>query len=86
MMLTPRTYRVRGKVRCPDGAVADQKDRGFWERDNRIHRLIPRAFSFSNMAVTVIWPRVLGIPIPISLEFLASPLGDAQNADRFDFA
>ena len=31
-------------------------------------------------------PRVLGIPIPISLAFGASPVGDAQNADRFDFA
>ena len=31
-------------------------------------------------------PRVLGIPIPISLAFWASPVGDAQNADRFDFA
>ena len=31
-------------------------------------------------------PRVLGIPIPKSLAFWASPLGDAQNADRFDFA
>ena len=26
-------------------------------------------------------PRVLGIPIPISLAFWASPVGDAQNAD-----
>ena len=31
-------------------------------------------------------PRVLGIPIPISLAFWASPVGDAQNADHFDFA
>ena len=31
-------------------------------------------------------PRVLGIPIPKSLAFWASPVGDAQNADRFDFA
>ena len=31
-------------------------------------------------------PSVLGIPIPISLAFWASPVGDAQNADRFDFA
>ena len=31
-------------------------------------------------------PRVLGIPIRKSLAFWASPLGDAQNADRFDFA
>ena len=31
-------------------------------------------------------PRVLGIPIPISLAFWASPVGDAQNTDRFDFA
>ena len=31
-------------------------------------------------------PRVLGIPIPISLAFWASPVGDAQNADGFDFA
>ena len=31
-------------------------------------------------------PRVLGIPISISLAFWASPVGDAQNADRFDFA
>ena len=31
-------------------------------------------------------PRVLGIPIPISLAFWASPVGDAENADRFDFA
>ena len=30
--------------------------------------------------------RVLGIPIPISLAFWASLVGDAQNADRFDFA
>ena len=30
--------------------------------------------------------RVLGIPIPISLAFRASLVGDAQNADRFDFA
>ena len=45
-----------------------------------------RDLKVPNMAVTVIWPRVLGIPIPISLEFLASPLGDAQNADHFDFA
>ena len=28
----------------------------------------------------------MGIPIPISLAFWASPVGDAQNADRFDFA
>ena len=27
---------------------------------------------------------VLGIPIPISLAFWASPVGDAQNADRFE--
>ena len=32
------------------------------------------------------YPRVLGIPIPISLAFWASPVGDAQNADHFDFA
>ena len=25
-------------------------------------------------------------PIPISLAFWASPVGDAQNADHFDFA
>ena len=31
-------------------------------------------------------PRVLGIPIPISLAFWASPVGDAQNADHFHFA
>ena len=31
-------------------------------------------------------PRVLGIPIPKSLAFWASPVGDAKNADRFDFA
>ena len=31
-------------------------------------------------------PRVLGIPIPISLAFWASPVGDAQDADLFDFA
>ena len=31
-------------------------------------------------------PRVLGIPRPKSLAFWASPVGDAQNADRFDFA
>ena len=31
-------------------------------------------------------PRVLGIPIPISLAFWASPAGDTQNEDRFDFA
>ena len=31
-------------------------------------------------------PRVLGIPIPISLAFWASPVGDAQNADHCDFA
>ena len=31
-------------------------------------------------------PAFLGIPIPISLAFWASPVGDAQNADRFDFA
>ena len=31
-------------------------------------------------------PRVLGIPIPKSLAFWASPVGDTQNADRFDFA
>ena len=30
-------------------------------------------------------PRVLGIPIPISLAFWASPVGDAKNADHFDF-
>ena len=30
-------------------------------------------------------PRVLGVPIPISLAFWASPVGDAQNADRFDW-
>ena len=29
---------------------------------------------------------VLGIPIPKSLAFWASPVGDAQNADRFDYA
>ena len=29
---------------------------------------------------------VLGIPIPKSLAFWASPVGDAQNADPFDFA
>ena len=41
-----------------------------------------------NMAVSQWYghPRVLGIPIPISLAFWASPVGDAQNADRFDFA
>ena len=27
-------------------------------------------------------PRVLGIPIPISLAFWASPVGEAQNADH----
>ena len=31
-------------------------------------------------------PRVLGIPIPKSLAFWTSPVGDAQNADPFDFA
>ena len=31
-------------------------------------------------------PPVLGIPIPISLAFWVSPVGDAQNADHFDFA
>ena len=28
----------------------------------------------------------MGIPIPISLAFLESPVGDAQNADHLDFA
>ena len=33
-----------------------------------------------------LWHSVLGIPIPKSLAFWASPVGDAQNADRFNFA
>ena len=43
---------------------------------------------FEKMAVSQRfgYPRVLGIPIPISLAFWASPVGDAQNADHFDFA
>ena len=47
--------------------------------------LVPRALfpGFAGGAVSQWYghPRVLGIPIPISLAF-----GDAQNADRFDFA
>ena len=42
-----------------------------------------------HQAHQTIWARchsVLGIPIPISLAFWASPVGDAQNADHFDFA
>ena len=52
--------------------------------------LVPRALfpGFGGGAVSQRFghPRVLGIPIPISLAFWASPVGDAQNADRFDFA
>ena len=52
--------------------------------------LVPRALftGFGGGALSQRFghPRVLGIPIPISLAFWASPVGDAQNADHFDFA
>ena len=51
--------------------------------------LVPSLFSFLRLlAVSQRFghPRVLGIPIPISLAFWESPVGDAQNADHFDFA
>ena len=46
--------------------------------------LVPRVLSYPSQRFG--HPRVLGIPIPKSLAFWASPVGDAQNADRFDFA
>ena len=48
--------------------------------------LVPRASILLRLSQRFGHPRVLGIPIPISLAFWASPVGDAQNADRFDFA
>ena len=56
----------------------------------RKNNLIPRVLSYLSLRRAVSqWyghPRVLGIRIPISLTFWASPVGDAENADRFDFA
>ena len=52
----------------------------------RVDGTPPRSFWYVAVSQRFGHPRVLGIPIPKSLAFWASPVGDAQNADRFDFA
>ena len=65
-----------GEIRVRD-KMSFCKKRGFRKQEDWVQRPLSQRFGH---------PRVLGIPIPISLAFWASPVGDAQNADHFDFA